>query len=471
MDIKYYREQQHNYMVMPGMRDQFGVAYQKKMLTANRLMHILEISERIIDGDIYDYYDITSKISLRQLYGSRQLDMDDIISVMNDIYGAFDEIDRYLLDTGRIIISPDHIYYSYISNRFLLLYNVSSEEYDIETGYPELMDFFLEHVTSGDRQATDYVYQIYDYYEKGNFNIWDAIRMLPEDTDTFTEEIQIPSSSINTNEIVTVVEQGTGDRMGDIRMEPPENESGYEAYSIDDSKEKCRGFGLLSGVLIVFAVLIASACLVIRLLFNLNEEENLLLLAGICSAAAVLISGIVIGIKNMSGNKETDRTGEIKAYMESEWETRQLDLCRKIDMEELRAPSIREERRNDRLISAQETVDAEDGCTVFFEPNPEDTSYKLYALDRKNKQHISVDKFPFVIGKMSEYVDFCIEHPTISRIHARLDCKDGNLYIQDMNSTNGIYLNGIRMTPNETRDLDVGDEIRLGSLSYCLRYS
>ena len=43
------------------------------------------------------------------------------------------------------------------------------------------------------------------------------------------------------------------------------------------------------------------------------------------------------------------------------------------------------------------------------------------------------------------------------------------MFLTDMNSMNGTYKNGLRMQPQETVEIEPGDEIRFGSLNYCYR--
>lgn len=53
----------------------------------------------------------------------------------------------------------------------------------------------------------------------------------------------------------------------------------------------------------------------------------------------------------------------------------------------------------------------------------------------------------------------------VSREHARLEFKDGRLYIVDLGSTNGSFFRGERLKPNEPQLLRRGDEIILGRLA------
>jgi hypothetical protein len=111
---------------------------------------------------------------------------------------------------------------------------------------------------------------------------------------------------------------------------------------------------------------------------------------------------------------------------------------------------------------------AQYGNTIFFE-TCDTAEYKLYAMDKKNKSHIALEKFPCTVGKMAGCVDHVLSDESVSRIHARFDRQDNHIFITDMNSTNGTYKNGIRMQPQETMEIEPGDEIRFGNLHYCYR--
>lgn len=53
----------------------------------------------------------------------------------------------------------------------------------------------------------------------------------------------------------------------------------------------------------------------------------------------------------------------------------------------------------------------------------------------------------------------------VSRRHARIFFQANCFYIEDLGSTNGTYLNGVRLEPYSPRPLGDGDELRLGRVS------
>ena len=67
-----------------------------------------------------------------------------------------------------------------------------------------------------------------------------------------------------------------------------------------------------------------------------------------------------------------------------------------------------------------------------------------------------------VIGRRGDS-GIAIVHPKVSRRHAdvRLD-RDGQAWLKDHGSSNGTYLNGIRVAPDEEQPLGPGDEIQVG---------
>ena len=56
--------------------------------------------------------------------------------------------------------------------------------------------------------------------------------------------------------------------------------------------------------------------------------------------------------------------------------------------------------------------------------------------------------------------DVVLEHPSVSRRHARLSFRDGHWVLRDLDSTNGTRING---RPVVRCRLEAGDRLRLGS--------
>lgn len=66
-----------------------------------------------------------------------------------------------------------------------------------------------------------------------------------------------------------------------------------------------------------------------------------------------------------------------------------------------------------------------------------------------------------------ESCDICLRFPNISGIHAQLMFRNGYWYIRDMNSTNGVKVQGMRV---QEKLLHPRDEITIGKRKYVIDY-
>lgn len=79
---------------------------------------------------------------------------------------------------------------------------------------------------------------------------------------------------------------------------------------------------------------------------------------------------------------------------------------------------------------------------------------------------VQVNDGNFLIGKMKESVDGCIPAPTVSRIHARIYFDDTVYYLEDLNSTNGTWVDQVQLNPYELFPLQNGMHITFASVEY-----
>jgi hypothetical protein len=89
----------------------------------------------------------------------------------------------------------------------------------------------------------------------------------------------------------------------------------------------------------------------------------------------------------------------------------------------------------------------------------------LYSLD-PSLESLPVSGDYFLVGKKQDAVDGFIDHPGVSRIHARIEKREQSYYVTDLNSTNGTYLNRKLLGVNETVLLHVGDVLRFADVEY-----
>src|SRR5262249_11798765 len=64
--------------------------------------------------------------------------------------------------------------------------------------------------------------------------------------------------------------------------------------------------------------------------------------------------------------------------------------------------------------------------------------------------------------------DICMRFPNVSGLHAELTFRDGYWYVKDLNSTNGVKVNGTRVLEKLVYPKD---EIAIGKRAYVIQYT
>lgn len=67
---------------------------------------------------------------------------------------------------------------------------------------------------------------------------------------------------------------------------------------------------------------------------------------------------------------------------------------------------------------------------------------------------------PFELGRTRE-AEMFLRDPEVSRRHARFEAQNGVVFLEDLKSSNGTFLNGRRLT--EPLEIRAGDEIDVGT--------
>jgi adenylate cyclase len=69
-----------------------------------------------------------------------------------------------------------------------------------------------------------------------------------------------------------------------------------------------------------------------------------------------------------------------------------------------------------------------------------------------------------------ESCDICLRLPNVSGLHAELFFKDGHWFIQDLGSTNGLKVNGVRLQRRTKKVLHPQDVITIAKRQFTINY-
>ena len=91
----------------------------------------------------------------------------------------------------------------------------------------------------------------------------------------------------------------------------------------------------------------------------------------------------------------------------------------------------------------------------------------LMAIDKNEK--ITIAKDFFKIGRDPMRADFASENKVIGRVHAHVIISNGEYFLEDNHSTNGSYVNGVKLSPKEKVKIKHEDKIKLANEEFIFR--
>jgi hypothetical protein len=146
-----------------------------------------------------------------------------------------------------------------------------------------------------------------------------------------------------------------------------------------------------------------------------------------------------------------ERLREHQAYLERAWAKLLRDLGHKVGVE-FDGGKARV------AMSARETVPL---GAIEIEPGAEPgaTAFRLYTVEGVPPGAVYAIEGTSRIGRSDES-DIVLNDPSVSRTHAIVEIVAGRATLRDLDSTNGTFVNGRRISAEALRD---GDELQFGN--------
>lgn len=455
----YKRELSHSYLVVDGLLEEELGKYQCQMILRNRIPGLLPCSERFLEGGACLYYDISSRQSLGRLYESTKIGYAGIRGIVDNLAQVQDTITEYLLEESGLVLEPEYIYMDLETEQLLFLYDpFGTVQKRWGSIYLPVAEFLLEHVDHREEQGVAAAYQFYKMSKVESFTIESFRTILEKGRGTKRGETVYAVAEDWGNNYFREEEGiyeywGTQDGAEEGDEERPAI-SGYnnriKEGSLDleetDGEERGRAHGKgwhiagLAGAFLAFFMLCAS-------IWYLQPTGN----EKICLFGLLTLDGML-----------------------SLWFLWKVMFTRDRD----RKPEKKEEDveigRNDSFYVEEENADGLNGPTVFLGTmgsgeEPDGRGRPRLVDMQEGGQEYSLDRLPVMVGKMRSRVQLLLPDASVSRIHARFVEKGGRTALIDLNSTNGTYVNGIRMEQEETIILEDGDAVTFGNMELTYR--
>jgi pSer/pThr/pTyr-binding forkhead associated (FHA) protein len=103
---------------------------------------------------------------------------------------------------------------------------------------------------------------------------------------------------------------------------------------------------------------------------------------------------------------------------------------------------------------------------LMLEAAARPTGYNLISKD--GKYAFKLQEGVNSIGRMKRANTIALSDRYCSAVHAEILLAEGNASITDIGSTNGTFVNGLRITPGAVRPLMAGDDLVVGHVAFRL---
>ena len=117
-EAKYFKDYQHNYLILKCEGTGVGESYQSRMLLSGKIERLLKCSVRHINGEAFLYYDISSRVTLENLYRGKKLSYEQARELFRQLDGIYRILEEYFMEEAGLLVFPESIYYDLSSERY-----------------------------------------------------------------------------------------------------------------------------------------------------------------------------------------------------------------------------------------------------------------------------------------------------------------------------------------------------------------
>ncbi len=411
--------------------------FREKMVRNNHIKGLLEFSVNIVDREKIYEYDTAGMVTLEYVSLHEELSCDRIKSILLGIADIVIRGAKYMLDEKDYIMDPAYIFFDTKGDPHLAYHTGYGQP--LRKQLENLSEYLMNRIDYHDQKAVLMVYTIYMRSREEGFGVYELKEYIESGGDKISEQ---RSKAEDDNEYIR-----PGSRLPALhqdsffdRQESFEPGYGtgqdidtgqYAAPPKTDKRKIRKGYEvyLKPALMTVLPVMLVLVAWKLGLLVKPEGKPDVL------KIGAVAAVGLVAG-----------------------WY-----ICKKIPEEKLPGRTEKDISENGRIYD----TGSDEATELLSEiAGTGDSKPAGIVLVSDSYPDINISSFPFYIGKDEAHMDYCLNATGVSRYHMKVDCIDGDICIADLNSTNGVYHNGTRISVNRPVKICKGDHIKIGLCEY-----
>ncbi len=473
MEYRYYRELKHNYLIVQqdnNSREKIA-SYQARILEKGKLSGFLTCNMRTINNENYLYYEINSMQNIRDRFSVRGMDAEQLAKLLTSLKNSLESLSEYLLGMENVVLDAKSVFTDLSTGEFKFMYCPFKKE---QADFAGFIDELVELVDHDDEVAVEMIYSCAEKAEMDSMLAIDCIEQVLEDKRYVKEPIEKIEQSQDTQEFIEFDNRA-------LNLDEDEEEE-------NEDIRKHKGQKASGKVQIIFGILfliLLAIMMYVRMNYILSREENLLsiivIVVSVVTGLVAFINGFKDANVSLSWKKKNKNKKDIKSLedMDEDDTCDQLEdygefcgddtIDTYVDVDSYKN-KVNVTAHSKRAKYAASTRSSWGETVVLSQEDDSDKAFTLYSRNTDKTIRISLDKLPLTVGKMAGCVDEVLDDMSVSRIHCRfMQNEEGGISIVDLNSTNGTFRNGLKITPQKEIGLEEGDEVRIGRICFDCR--
>lgn len=423
------------------------VDYITKMLIHNEIPAFAPARFKSLNAENYICYNMNGLIPISQSLEINKLDAARVESFLRSIIRVYKSMEEFMLPFDRLIIDEAYIYEDY--NHKAEFYWIYGNDLT-NSNFTALFERLLDKVDYKDDRAVKIMYSMYQTAKDSEeiLNKQIGRNGILEIKEKAEELLSLPYQSLDVRakELIRL-ENEKSDFLVENKSETEEIKTSVCNEFSNTADSMARRYRA--------------------------EMESKKVKRDIEKSNDKKIEGKKIKSGKYTEDKKVVKKLDMKSQLKKVWKYLNSDIGSKAVNEEDEFVTVEEEPsynvREVRSKSPENRAIVDNPTTLLTGAMVGNGIYCLKS-EELNDDNILLTEFPFFIGKSGENTNHRIEDNTVSRFHARVDKEDDELWLTDLNSTNGTFLNGIRMIPYDRVKVDKGDSIVISRKRYELRY-
>ena len=420
------------------------VDYIVGMFAHNDIPAFVPVSFKSLNLENYFCYNMNGLIPINQSFEMNKLTADRIEAFLRSIIKAAKSMEEFLLPFDRLITDEAYIYESLgKKDEFYWIYGIESGN----CTFTRLFERLLDRVDYKDDSAVKMIYSLYQAAKESEgmqgVSTGGSLQRIREKAeeilsaphmslDMRARELIRAENERNSIKRLKGIEAGTGDKTCSKEIEGADSMA--RRYRAEAESKKARSQ-------------------------RVDIEDT--------PKAKISL------FKKRQNEEKSDKTMFVKSKLKKVWDYLNADIGSKPEkLVELQAVGEDEISYNVREVKQPKIESSDNAGEATTLLTGAMISNGIYCLkpEDTNEDNILLTEFPFFIGKSGDKTHHTIEDSTVSRFHARIDREEEELWLTDLNSTNGTFLNGIRLMPFGRMRVNKGDSIVISRKRYEFKY-